>query len=994
MNTLSVFPICRILCVVAIVATFTCPCSFAAESAGQSEALRVIEQTRSGRHWVNAKMDAPRSPEESQRAFEIEPGMEIELVAAEPLVFDPVAIAFDARGRMFVAEYLDYPIGPAEGEPWLSRVIMLEDVDADGRMDRRRVFAENLQFAHSLMAYRDGLLVTARTELIHLRDTDGDNRADVRKVLFSGFKPAHSQRLIANPRWGMDNWIYLNYGAGEIRSTDAPDQSGKIGARDFRFNPRTMAFKATSTYSQYGNTFDRWGRRYFCANRNPIMTTMLPASAAGRNPFHTIAKAYVDIAPFGGETRVYPLAKMKSNHLSHNDTHTSACGTTAYVGDQLGDGYEDSVFVCEPVGHLVTRSIVHELDGGLKAIRARPKADFLASSDTWFRPSSLANGPDGALYLADMYRLHVEHPKFFPADLIDSVDWRAGEDRGRIYRITRKGGRVRKFQPPTTTADAVELLEDPNGWRRYLGQRLLVEKMDVSAGAALGELLNSNRSETRLHALWTLDGIGRLKDSQLRHLLKDRDVHVRGDAVKLAGQRLGKHPDLLTQLVAMTGDVPSVRMQLALAMGDSNDPRATEALIQIALRDGGRTWPAFAILTSVRERSGALLKALFALDAEPTAGFSDFLKQLASVAGRRGDEAELAEVLEAVSLAGPQDLWRSTAALNGLAAGLPRYRGPMGRMSFVKLLNSPPAEAKPFVPSIRSLLDELRTIALDERQWLTARTGAVELLGLETFAKNRSTYAQLLQPGQRRELQLAAINAVKSQLDRDAADFVFEQWPTLSPSVRSAALANLLRRVVTTRLLLQAMVEGKVSPAVLSVNQRVRLLSRSDEEIRALATQLLGGAVSSDRLAVAKKYRPALDLPGDPKQGAETFRLVCAACHQARGEGNSVGPDITDVRNRSAEAILYDILDPNRGVEPQYTAYEIVTKDYRSLSGLLIAETADSITLQQAGNLRHTISRSEIAELRASALSLMPEGIEQAVSVQQMADLITYLKSE
>ena len=967
---------------------------FAAPPAELPEALRVIEQTRKGRHWVSAQMDPPKSPTDSQKTFQLEPGLQIELVAAEPLVFDPVAITFDQRGRMFVAEYQDYPLGPAEGKPWLSRVVMLADTNGDGRADRRHVFADNLQFTHSLMAYRDGILVTARTELIHLVDTDGDNRADVRKVLLRGFKPAHSQRLIANPRWGMDNWIYLNYGAGDISSERDPEKRGKIGARDLRFHPGTLAFEATSTYSQYGNTFDRWGRRYFCSNRNPIMTTMLSAAAAGRNPHFPVTKAYADIAPFGGDTRVFPLKTMKSNHLSHNGTHTSACGTTAYIGDQLGDAYRDSVFVCEPVGHLVTRSIVSEESGGLKTDRARPDADFLASSDTWFRPSSLANGPDGALYLADMYRLHVEHPKFFPAELVGSVDWRAGEDRGRIYRITKKGAPVRKYVPAVSSEDAIKLLADANGWRRYLGQRLIVEERKRSTLRDLEKLLSSARAETRLHALWTLDGLGLLEVRHFEPALRDRDAHVRSDAVKLAGQRLSIHGHLLPALGELAEDVPSVRRQLAIAMGNSSDERATAVLTQLAARDGGDLWTSTAILTSADQRAGAILSSLLAGQIDATTEFALFLKKLATLVGAHGDEAELTAVIAAVSRVGKKDLWRSIAVLNGLATGLPRYRGALGRMSLVKLLRTPPAALVGKMTAVQSLLETLPEIAEDAGQSLNARVGAVELFALEPFAKHAQSIAGLLRPDQPPALQLTAINALRPHLESAAADFIFDRWSTFGPGVRTAALANLMRRAATTTVLLKAMLAGRIPSAVLSVDQRARLLVRTDTKIRALATKLLGSAVSSDRLAVAKKYRPALELKGDAGKGAEIFGLVCATCHRARGKGHSVGPDITDVRNRSAEAILYDILDPNRGVEPQYTAYEIETKDDRSLSGLLLNETPDSVTLQQAGDLRHIISRSDITELRASSLSLMPEGIEQAVSVQQMADLITFLQSE
>lgn len=971
----------------------------------KSEALRVIENTRGGRHWADAETAPPKSPEESMKTFQIEPGLEIELVASEPLVFDPVAVAFDQNGHLYAVEYTDYPIGSPDGKP-LSKVVLLEDTNGDGKSDVRHVFAEGLKFGHSLLPYKGGIIVGTTDEVLFLKDTDGDHKADIRKPLYTGFKEAHSQMHIGCPRWGMDNMISLNYGAGTITGEKNADKPFKMPRKDFLFDPVTMEFQPDSGLGQFGNTVDRWGHRFYATNRNPVMMSRIPYDAMKRNPYVVISKGHIDVAPSGGDSKVYPLLEMKSNYLSHAGTHTSACGTTAYTGDLLGEKFYNSVFVCEPVGNLVTHTKIspEENGSGLTGIRAREKADFIASSDPWFRPGSLANGPDGSVYLADMYRLWVEHPKFVPEEVSKKLDWRAGEKKGRIWRIKPKGAKARPFTPPKSTADKVALLKDPNGWRRYLGQRLIVEDQLVDAESSVRKILQSAElAESRLHALWTLDGLGKLKAEDVLLGFKDSHSEVRRSAVRLCPKFDELDGEYFFAIEAMARDEsPSVRFELALAVGDPefkgpfmSAPHFGTILSELLISDGDDPWLVNAVLASSKGYEGALIE--LQLENEEFASHAqawkvELLKKLASAVGAGRESNSMVVLLKSLANKNREGLWWKSAMLSGLAEGLYRYRGSLKRQSLESMVANPPSQFAKYFEEVKSILESTKDFALDESSSLEDRVAAIELLGYLPFKKSVEAYEDLLTSAQPGGVQLATISAMGNG-GTDAAELILERWPELGPQVREPALIYLLRRRETTYKFFDAMREGVVQRSAISIDQRVKLLKHPDPKIKLAATELLGGAVSANRKAVASEYRAALELKTSVDAGALVFEKTCSKCHKRNGKGFVVGPDISDVRNRSKEALLYDLLDPNSKVEPRFADYVIISNQGKTYNGLMVSESSEAVVLRQAGGKEVVIPRNEIARLQASGKSLMPEGIEKEVSIQQMADLLEFLKS-
>ena len=589
-----------------------------------------------------------------------------------------------------------------------------------------------------------------------------------------------------------------------------------------------------------------------------------------------------------------------------------------------------------------------------------------------------------------MYRLHVEHPKFLPDEIAQRLDWRAGEDRGRVYRIVPESAKPRVFQPPETTADLVLLLSDANGWRRHLGQRLLVERQAKEAAPQLERLLRDAASPyTRLHALWTLDGLGALGPYHLAAAIADADPHVRRDAVSLAAAMFGRAPQLQRSMAELARDEdPRVKLQVALAMSQASEPLATKLLIDLSKAGGHDSWMAMAILSSAKERSGSILQGVADND-DPR--HIELVRQLAAAVGARSEPAELIELLNRIGDESHLGAWWQTAALSGLASGLPRYRGDLGSLSLAKLMANPPDGFDQAVDRVRRLLNRIQDVALDTSRNVDDRAAAIKLLAHRPFDEAVQAFQQLLASDQPVRLQLAVIDAMGAS-SRSGA-IVLQRWPTLGPTVRGPALTLLLRRTDTSTQALEAMAVGSINPAVIGLDQRVRLLKHGDERLQTLAMQLFGGAVSANRREVAQQYEPALSLAGSVAAGAKVFEKNCAKCHKLDGRGHEVGPDISDVRNRSHEALLYDILDPNRKLEPRFTDYSVLTEDGRLLNGLMVSETASAVILRQAEGKQEVIARNQIDEIRASGKSLMPEGVEKEVTVQQMADLLKFLKS-
>jgi putative membrane-bound dehydrogenase-like protein len=954
----------------------------------------------------------PLSPAEAAKSFRVLHGFRMELVAAEPLVTDPVAMAFDEHGRAYVCEMIDYPYTdkarhqPNQENPTdapLGRVRLLEDTDGDGRFDKSTVFAEGLSWPTGVACWQGGVFVIATPDLWYLKDTDGDGQADIRERRFTGFRKLNVQAVANNLVWGLDNRIHGAGGSNSgdlIRAGEPNAKPLRLGRADFALDPRTGELTLASGGARFGNAFDDAGNRFLCNIRNPAQHVVLEQRYLARNPHMPVINPVHDIAEAGDQLPVFrtsPVEQwravradrwvaerslMPRSELVAAGVVTSSSGVSVYRGDAFPPAMRGQVFIADVAGNLFYRLQLEPAGATFRATRADERADFVTSDDLWFRPVNFVNAPDGTLHVLDMYREVIEHPWSIPDDIHAALDLRSGADRGRIWRLVPPG-----FKPPkpaqlgkATTAQLVAALGHRNAWWRETAQRLLVERQDQAAIKPLQALLKRSKEPlARLHALWTLHGLNSVTDEDVQAALRDAEPANRENALKVAEAILNA-----TAAFPLAQDPSArVRFQAALTLGELNDPRVPGALAAIAQRDAADPWLRAAVLSSSATFSDGVLIPLLADPAfADCEGASPLLHDLAVVIGARNQPAEIRRLWAALkerSVAG--------AALGnvvaGLAAGLKR-----GGSSLSKLAASSDPET---AGMIQGTLSSARHSTADPALSLAKRLAAVQLLTHDTFANAEPALRPLFDSRQPRALQVAAVRALGSFTAPQVAEQLLAGWRGFTPAVRSAAIEALLARQERIPPLLKALEEGVLPPAQLTTAHRARLLRNRDEQVRARAEALLGAQAGSRREVLAQ-FEPALSLTGDRARGRAVYDKLCAVCHRLGDRGNDVGPNLATMQHRSAADLLTQILDPNREVAPEFAQYEVELNDGSALSGIVTADTAAGLTLRRADGSQTTIPRAQIARLHSGGLSLMPEGLEAGLTSQDFADLLAFLK--
>ncbi len=922
------------------------------------------------------------------------PGLHVELVAAEPLVIDPVAIDFGADGKLWVCEMRDYPSGmDGKGKPG-GRITYLEDINGDKKYDRVTSFLEDVPFPTGVMAWGKGVLVCAAPDLFYAEDTDGDGKADLQRFLFRGFATENYQARVNGLAYGLDNWVYGANGliGGAIRE----EKSGKeviLGGRDFRIKPDLDILEPASGLTQQGRVRDNWGEQFGGNNGNLIQHYPFPDHYARRNPYIAAPDPSVYVPRDSESRRLYPISKTieRYNHPESANQVTSACSPLIHRDPYLGAEYFGNAFTCEPVHNVVHREVISDDGVTFAGHRAADEqtSEFLASSDNWFRPVQVRTAPDGSIYVVDMYRFVIEHPRWISPDRLAHLDVRAGDDRGRIYRV------VRDNQPPRDVPVLARLatpalagaIDSPNGPLRDQVQRLLVERKDRAAVPVLAKLVREGmNAEGRMQALCTLDGLDAITSADLRRGLADPHPGVRRQAVRLSENRLGTDADVASAVLALVNDEEiRVRYQLALSLGEWDDEQAGRALGKLAVRDASDEWVRAAVLSSASQRPGEVITAVLEGKLEPEDRSSLLEPLIATIAASASPE-QLAKVVDSCTEPekGGIPAWRMAALAALLDAGdRPGERG----AAFGDVLKSK-------AERIHRCVLAASTLARDEHATPAERSTAVRLLGRETenLAKDIALLGELLGPRSPGMLQAAVVKALARLRSDEGNERLIAYWSNLSPTLRGTVLDALLARPSGTSAVLEALETGKLRPGEIDAAHHQRLRDLSDETLRLRAARILAIDKTKGRHEVLDAYRRQIaDIRGNASRGAQIFSKTCAGCHRVAGKGNVVGPDLEALTDTSSEALSLAILDPNREVDARYLNYAAALADGRIVTGMVASETGNAITLKRQDNQSDVILRTDLEELKSTGQSLMPEGLERELTPANLADLIAFL---
>ena len=952
-----------------------------------------------------------QTPAEAMKTMSLPKGFQVSLVAAEPKVVQPIAMCFDERGRLWVVEGMSYPKKRPDGSG-TDRILILEDVKKDGSYSKVTVFKDGLNLVSGIEVGHGGVWVGAAPEFLFI-PKDADDKAGKPVVLLDGWGFQDTHETLNSFVWGPDGWLYGNHGVfthSVVGKPGAPDTKRvKINAGVWRFHPTRHLFEvfAEGTSNPWGLDYNAGGEFFNTACVIPHLYHILPGARYQRqagqhfNPFtYDDIKTIADHAHYAGGRihRPDPLKVPESTDVVGGGHAHS--GLAIYNGDNFPEAYRGMLIFGNLHGHRLVSDQVEVAGSGFVGHHGN---DFLRSNDATFIPVSQRVGPDGALYLSDWSDVQVCHNN--TQEIWDRTN-------GRIYRVSF-GNPVSRARDLAALADAelVEIaLADANEYFVRQARKVLAERGLAGvriSGESLTKLRTVLTSDTdslrRLRALWVLQSANLLDDSLLAASLKDTDPAVRGWSVRLIAQQWTAGVPALAEL-AKTESSAQVRRELASAL--SYLPLAQRAAIAeplLARAEDAKdhnipllVWYGIEPLVGADAARGL---ALAAISRHPQT--TDFIyRRLASDARARSQVLSLA--------LRERDVARRAPLVARVVEGVRQtgsFTAPEGWAALVAGLR------QGATPELLANLNELDALAgdeasrafyrahlADEKAPLPARQRALAVL---VASRDRTAapvihqvFAEKTTPSFRRAL----IQALATVGDAASPAVLLGRFAVFSPEQLNDAVAALAGNAAGGKALLAAVAAGKADKALLSPLVVRQLKSLGDQELDAQLTAIVGvvNATKADFAKNKAKYEamltPVAVRKGDIAAGRQLFTSACGICHTFGTVGNLVGPGLAGSNIGKLDYFLENVLNPNGVIGKDYQLNVFKLKSGATMSGIVQFEDAQSFRLVMPGGAKFTVAKGEVEKRETLPMSLMPEGLLDALTKEQVINLVAYLQ--
>ena len=963
------------------------------------------------------------TPAESRATFQVAEGLEFRLVASEPMVRQPLCITFDDRGRLWVLQYLQYPnpngLKPVEVDQYLrtrydrvpeppphgpkgaDSILILDDPDGDGRYRSSKEFLGGLDLASGIAPGHDGLYVIQPPYLLFYSDKDHDDRPDGDpEVLLKGFGMEDAHAFANSLTWGPDGWLYGAQGS----TVTARVRGVEFQQGIWRYHPRTKEFElfAEGGGNTWGIDFDRHGQLFAGGNTTEPLC-------------HHVQGGYY-IKGFGKHGPLHnPYSFGYFNPVRHQGFLGSGLtgGFVIYQGGLFPERFRNAVIYSNLRVNAMRTSRL-EPDGS--TFTTRFLEDFVVAGDRWFRPIKSLVGPDGALFVADWYDANISH-----TDPKDRAKWYVpSRDTGRIWRVAPPGSppRAERMAPLSqrSSADLVDLLKHPNAWYSREARRILGERRDPAVLPRLERMVRTESDETlALQALWAIEVGGGLSDDLAFALLDHPSEHVRAWTIRLLGDRRQVAPRFRQRLVDLAGREPSatVRNQLACTCKRLAGPVALPIVSQLLGRSEDVADPHVPLLLwwaiedkAISDRAEVLGLVGSAEAWNRPITRAAIVERLARRYLAEGNPEDFATCARLLALA-PTETERERLIrameqqMDGRCFKTPPE--PLADALRPALRQSAPSPSPALVRlSLRLGLEAAYPIAVarvaDPGLPAGERAELVRTLGELKRPESLPVLLARLDAGEPPPVRSAALLALPRFDAPEVAATVLARYPRMPAALQDQARDVLVSRPTWSLALLDAIGTGAVATKDFGLDQVRRLVLHQDPKLTARVETLWGQV----RPATSRETRGRILAvsqivgkgTGDPARGQALVAKHCLACHQLFGEGEKIGPDLTAADRKNLDVLLPNILDPDAVIREGYQQYLVTTVDGRVLSGLLAENSAGKVTVLDAKGARTPLREDEVEKVARAETSLMPAGLLDTLSDQEIRDLIAYLRSE